>query len=65
MREFIRFWIQIQEVVKIRDAVLEHALNEKTERLNNLKKAADEIFVRGEGLPVILCNALRRYPMRP
>lgn len=34
----------MQEVSKIRDAVLDHTLTDKNDKLNALKKTADEIF---------------------
>jgi hypothetical protein len=36
--------LQVQEVSKIRDAVLDHTLTDKNDKLSALKKTADEIF---------------------
>ena len=55
------FRFQIQEVTKMRDAVLEHTLNDKSEKLTVLKKAADDIFAPAATLKLALLGKLWGY----
>ena len=55
------FRFQIQEVTKMRDAVLEHTLNDKSEKLSVLKKAADDIFAPAATLKLALLGKLWGY----
>jgi hypothetical protein len=53
--------VQVQEVSKIRDAVLEHTLTDKNDKLTALKKVADEIFVPAATMKLALVSKVWGY----
>jgi hypothetical protein len=51
--------LQIQEVNRIRDSVVEHSLVDKKDKLSALKKAADEIFAPAATMKLALLGKVR------
>jgi hypothetical protein len=53
--------LQTQEVIRMRDAVLDYSLNEKNDKLASLKKVADDIFVPNSTMKLSLLGKAWGY----